>query len=97
MPVEDMPVHEKVIEKEGARYGCFNRKPFADGYRAPNRYQTSDGYQAVFKIEAKFIPHVMSRECRYDMSLTDHKCHECIHRGSGEAYAARVRESASVK
>ena len=91
MPVEDMPVHDKVRELAGTKYGCYNRKPYADGYRAPNRYQTSDGYQAVYKLEAKFIPRVMSRECRYDQSLTDWKCHECIHRGSGEAYADRVR------
>ena len=95
MPVEEHEVHEKVIEKTGTKYGCFNRKPYADGYRAPNRYQTSDGYQAVYKLEAKFIPHVMSRECRYDMSLSDIKCDECIHRGSGEAYADRVRNNGS--
>ena len=78
MPVEDHEVHEKVIEKAGTRYGCFNRKSYADGYRAPNRYQTSDGYQAVFKIEAKFIPHVMSRECRsFDLWDTDPKCEGC--------------------
>lgn len=90
MPVEDMPVHEKVREKAGTKYGCFNRKPFKEGYRAPNRYQSSDGYQAVFKIEARFIPHVMSRECRYDQSLTDAKCQDCRHRGSGEDYAEMV-------
>lgn len=91
MPVLEHEVHDKTKELAGARYGCHNRKPYADGYRAPNRYQTSDGYQAVYKLEAKFIPHVMSRECRYDMSLTDWKCYECIHRGSGEAYAEKVR------
>ena len=91
MPVEDHEVHDKVKEAAGTKYGCFNRKPYAEGYRAPNRYQTSDGYQAVYKLEAKFIPHVMSRECRYDMSLTDVKCDGCNHRGSGEAYAEKVR------
>lgn len=79
MPVDDHPVHEKTKISSDFRYGCWNRKPFAEGYRAPNRYQTSDGYQAVFNIEAKFIPFVMSRDCKYDLAKTDRACAGCKH------------------
>ena len=94
MPVEDHAVHEKTRIDGNHRYGCHNRKDYAESYRAPNRFQTSDGYQAVFKYEAVTIPFTMSRECRFDMSLRDPWCEGCKHRGSGEAYDARVRAAA---
>lgn len=93
MPVEDHAVHEKTKVDGTYRYGCHNRKDFADVYRAPQRFQTSDGYQAVFKHEAVAIPFTMSRECRFDRSLQDPWCEGCKHRGSGEAYDARIRAS----
>ena len=51
MPVEDHAVHEKTRIDDSHRYGCHNRKDFADVYRAPQRFQTSDGYQAVFSMK----------------------------------------------
>lgn len=93
MPVEDLPVHEKVREKAGTKYGCFNKDRDMLGYYAPNRMAGSDGYKPVFRLEAVRIPHVMSRECRYDMSLNDMKCQGCKHIGSGEAYADKVRKN----
>lgn len=92
MPVIDHPIHEKVIEKQGAKYGCFNRKPYSQGYLAPNRVYAPSGN---FTMENAFVPHVMSNDCRYDMSLTDRKCEGCEHRGSGEAYDQSVRGMAS--
>ena len=97
MPVEDHAVHEMTRFDDSKRYGCHNRKDFADKYRAPRRFQTSDGYQAVFQCEAEPVDFVMSRTCRYDRSLKDPWCGDCKHRGSGEAYDAKIRELASVK
>ena len=34
---------------------------------------------------------VFSSECRYDKSLTDQRCLDCKHRGSGEAYDLKIR------
>ena len=67
-PVVDHAVHKMTQFDDGHRYGCHNRKDFADLYRAPQRFQTSDGYQAVFKYEAVVIPFTMSRTCRYDVA-----------------------------
>jgi hypothetical protein len=91
MPVEEHEVHSKVKEKAGTKYGCFNRQGYMEAYYAPNRMAGSDGYKPMFRLEAVRIPHTMSRECRYDMSLKDVKCEGCKHRGSGEAYDAKVR------
>ena len=47
MPVVDTPVHEKVREKEGAVYGCWNKpdlyaepvySPFSNSFCAPYVY-----------------------------------------------------------
>ena len=80
MPVEDHAVHEMTRFDDSKRYGCHNRKDFADLYRAPQRFQTSDGYQAVFKYEAVAIPFTMSRACQYDLSADDAACDGCKHR-----------------
>lgn len=89
MPVEDHAVHAKVRIKANKPYGCFNREMSA-GYYAPNRAAGSDGYKPTWFFERVRIPHTMSRECRYDMSLKDPRCEGCNHRGSGEKYSARV-------
>jgi len=96
-PVEDHEVHEMTRFDSTKRYGCHNRKGFADGYYAPNRKAGSNGYEPVFTTMAVKIPFTMSRECRFDMSLKDPWCEGCCHRGSGEAYDAKVRAAASVK
>lgn len=97
MAVIDHPVHEKVKINESFRYGCHNRKEFMDAYYAPNRAAGTDGYKPTWWLERIRVPFVMSRDCRFDMSLTDAACEGCKHRGSGEAYVARVRAAASVK
>ena len=89
MPVVDTPVHERVKEKEGAVYGCWN-KP------RPNensRYLAIDGYDINGCVMFAVIYHNMSTECRFDMSLKDPKCNGCEWRGSGEAYDEMVRRN----
>lgn len=58
----------------GERYGCHGKPRVFIGYQGP------DGW----------IPNTMSTECRYDHSLSDPKCAECKHAGSGEDYAERI-------
>lgn len=91
MPVEDHAVHKKVQIDASKPYGCHNRKEFSEIYYAPNRKMGSSGYEPIFFFERVRIPHRMSRECRYDMSLNDARCAGCKHRGSGEKYSERVR------
>lgn len=90
MPVEEHAVHEKVRIKADKPYGCFDRE-FTETYYAPNRKMGSSGYEPIFFFERIRIPHRMSRECRYDMSLKDPRCNGCKQRGSGEKYSERVR------
>jgi len=80
MPVENHDVHESVKIDSSFRYGCHNRKPYAYSYVA-----------SPWGNNRMIVNHVMSRECRFDMSLRDPACDGCQHRGSGEAYDAKVR------
>lgn len=91
MAVLDHKVHEKVKIDQGKPYGCHNGDRRMQGYYAPNRMAGSDGYKPMFRYEAVRIEHRMSKECRYDMSLTDPRCDGCNHRGSGERYNEMVR------
>ena len=91
-PVEEHEVHEKVKHEADYKYGCHNRMPFADVYIAPDRVYRAD--KLTWDDVRRPIQFTMSRECRYDMSLTDPRCTDCKHRGTGEAYAARVRADA---
>jgi len=79
MPVVDTPVHEKVREKEGAVYGCWNM----------HRPTVGDTVSSSYSGEK--WPYVFSEECRFDMSLKDPKCEGCEWRGSGEKYDEMVR------
>lgn len=88
MPVVDTPVHEKVREKEGAVYGCWNKPRRKQlGYYVPERCITLKGVT----YEATYVENTMSEECRFDMSLKDPKCDGCEWRGSGEKYDEMVR------
>lgn len=91
MPVEEHPVHERTMDT-GRPYICRNRPAFADGYWAPDRTRAPDGR---FVTSITWIPHCMSTECRYDMSLTDAKCTGCRERGIGEARSERIRREGS--
>ena len=92
MPGLDHDVHDLVREKDGAVYGCWNRNRFASGYYAPQRQYSPTG-SGNFTMVKVYIDHTMSIACRYDMSLTDRKCAECMHAGSGEAYAEEIRRN----
>ena len=94
MPVENHPVHAKTSIGASKPYGCHNLDREMMGYSAPNRRAGSNGYDPTFWMERVKISHVMSRECRYDMSNKDTRCDGCKHRGSGEAYADRIRSAA---
>lgn len=85
MPVLDHPTHEKTIG--GERYGCHNKT------RKAKCYWAKDGYHGDGRQNFVLVTHSMSVECRYDHSLSDHKCLWCINAGSGEAYAERIRSN----
>lgn len=91
MPVEEHAVHKLVRIKADKPYGCHNTERNFTGYHAPNRAAGTDGYKPTWWLERVRIPHVMSRDCRYDMSLTDARCTGCKHQGNGEKYNAMVR------
>jgi hypothetical protein len=95
MPVLDHETHESVIEKEGAKYGCWNKpRPTEDSsYLAQDGWETQYVGSGDFEGTAWFVEvrNVMSTECRYDMSLKDAKCDGCEWRGSGERYDEEIR------
>ena len=79
MPVLDHEVHPSTKKGPEYRYGCWN-KP-----RPGNLVNLGGNFGLrLFR---------MSRDCRYDMSISDPNCTDCKHRGSGEAYAESVREA----
>ena len=86
MPVVDTPVHEKVREKEGAVYGCWNLPRPEKGQQVVGMRQSLGD-----KTWCAIWSYTFSTECRFDMSLKDPKCEGCEWRGSGEAYDAQVR------
>ena len=55
-------------------HGCWNRHPFKTGYIAPDRQYRPDG---TFVVTQKFISHVTSETCRYDMADKDKACEGC--------------------
>ena len=81
MPVIEHPVHEHGIRDAEHRYGCFNRPP----YREICTSSHGDTW-----------PHRMSRECRYDRSLSDSACAGCCHAGSGERYVAEQQDKGAT-
>ncbi len=75
MPVHDAPTHAKVKVSEATfRYGCHNRPMTKAGYYAPDRLYRPDGSYAEVQ---RFVPHAMSRECRYVFHTTDLACRGC--------------------
>lgn len=76
MPVIDHPVNAHGVRDAEHRYGCHNRAPFRDTV-------TTEGWRGPVSW-----PFRMSRECRYDRSLSDSACAGCMHAGSGERYVA---------
>ena len=96
MPVLDHATHPSTVMPADYRHGCFNREA-AEGYWAQDGYTSLSSHKGnALRAHVKlvWIPHVMSRECRFDHSLTDPACEGCKHRGSGERYAQMVKEKA---
>jgi len=90
MPVLEHETHEKVKQKEGFRYGCYNRlRNGSMGYYVPERDITLSGVKYV----ATYVENTMSRDCRFDMSLTDQACEGCEWQGMGEKYAEEIRRN----
>lgn len=87
MRVTDTDSHPLTIRTASAPYSCSNGARSATRYWAPVRIYNPDG---SFVVGSKPIEHSMSRECRYDKSLTDPRCVDCKHRGSGEAHWAKL-------
>jgi len=77
MPVIDHPIHEKTVEQSGAKWGCYDRKKYADGYYAPSRQHRIDG---TFSVGLVWIENAMSKRCKNDIRATDPKCSGCVNR-----------------
>lgn len=89
MPVEEIPVHEKVRIKEDKPYGCSSRIGFVEGYYAPDRRYRGDGtYHSILT----WIPYAMSRACRnFYLWDKDPRCSVCKAERDTE-YADKMRE-----
>ena len=92
MAVLTHEVHEKVKIEANKPYGCNGFDERSPGYWVQERSYCANG---TYVLINKFLPYRMSRECRYDMSLTDPRCENCKNRGSGEAYNEMVRSKGS--
>lgn len=82
MPVLEHETHEKVIQKEGFRYGCHNKERPVKGSPVTSAYALP-----------KEWPYVFSTTCRFDMSFTDPGCEGCWWQGMGEKYAEEIRRN----
>ena len=80
MPVIEHQVHEHGVRDADYRYGCHTRAPFSE------RLEMQDGWNVEGTRETVMMSFRMSRECRYDRSLSDSACAGCCHAGSGERY-----------
>ena len=72
MPVAEVEVRLGSSFGSEHRYGCLNRPPYLETVE-----HSQGGASWPFR---------MSRECRYDRSLSDRFCAGCKHAGSGEAW-----------
>lgn len=95
MPVLDHETHPSTQRGEDHRYGCWN-KP-----RSTAKVSVKDGWQKLFGVplwgqKRKLIDDFGSRECRYDMSEKDHRCHGCKQRGDGEKYVQEITKKVRV-
>lgn len=86
MPVINHEIHEKVRITGKEPYSCNNRNIQPYYYVLTRDYL----YNGTYKMTQTLVHHNMSKECRYDKSLSDKRCENCIHKGSGESYAEMV-------
>ncbi len=87
MPGLDHEVHHLTKQGDDARYGCNGESQRKDFYWARNvNRRLMPPLDVWIMVDDK-----MSRECRYDLSLSDSKCTDCPRRGSGEDYDKMIR------
>ena len=87
MPGLDHAVSEMTKRSDDQPYGCANQ-PRKDGFYATDRVYHPGG---TYNLAPVLIEDRMSKECRYDHSLTDPRCVTCGKRGSGEVYSETIR------
>jgi hypothetical protein len=89
MPGLEHAVSDMTKRTDADPYGCANL-PRKDGFYATERVYHPTG---SYNLAMVWVPDVMSKECRYDNSLTDSRCATCDKRGSGEQYDKMIRRS----
>jgi len=87
MPVEDHEVHEKTRTTTTKPRWCTDRPDFGTGYFAPDREYFPDGRFRQINV---WIPHTMSKTCRYDLAESDSQCATCSRKHEGAEYTRRI-------
>ena len=79
MPVEEHEVHEKVRQKDDAKYGCHNRQPYAQGYWAKDGFRMEEHEGQMYGVQQwVWVDHTMSSECRsFYLWRSDAMCKGC--------------------
>lgn len=95
MPVIQHEIHSSVQQSSDAKYGCWNKPRSRGPLIVQDGYLTWDDKFRYAIPKFKTIENFGSLECRYDHSLTDSKCKDCCHIGSGEDYAEFIRNNGS--
>ena len=89
MPVLTHDTHPSTVIGPDHRYGCWNMPEAKDCYPFVDQVVQSRG---VVQLVVVGVPNRSSRDCRYDLSLSDPNCSDCQDRGQGEDYVRSVRE-----
>jgi hypothetical protein len=87
MPGLEHSVSEMTKRTDNDPYGCKDGKR-KDGYWTYQRVYFGDGTYMMMQV---YVNDVMSKECRYDMSLKDKRCSGCKHSGSDYDQMIRAR------
>ncbi len=83
MPVEEIPVHEKVRRGADHRYGCWCSQPAKHGFLAKDglvvdtENNKGHGVINVGRYRMKYVEHTMSSTCRHPEWETDPGCQGC--------------------
>ena len=84
MPVIDHPIHPSTQKGKDFRYGCWNGDREFLGYVAPDRELNL--LTGKYELNAVWIKHELSKECRYDLSNKDNNCKGCKHVPQSKAF-----------
>lgn len=82
MPVEDLPISERVRITDEFRYGCWCLPPAKPGYMTKNGLVTNfekvpDGVINTARYRMKYVEHTMSINCRNIDWHKDTACRGC--------------------